>query len=103
MEALIGQYGIVGLQAALFGLLFWFIKREFDASKRAQGEANEEHAKKIDKVISRMDCFETSQHACQLELAKTYATKEELKDVWQHTDKNSADIAHLQGVLSKRA
>jgi hypothetical protein len=109
MEALLSQYGIAGLQVGLLGLLGWFAKREFDASKKAQAEAkalqteaNEAHAKKLDKVYSRMDCFEASQHACQLANAKDFATKEELGKVWEHTDRNSSDIARIQGVLDKK-
>lgn len=101
MEALLSQYGIAGLQVALVGLLMWFMKREFDSSKKAQTEANDAHAKKIDKVYSRMDCFEASQHACQLANAKDFATKDEIGKVWERLDENSTDIAQIKGILTK--
>jgi len=109
MEALLSQYGIAGLQVGLIGLLGWFVKREFNASKKAQEEAkvlqteaNEAHAKKLDKVYSRMDCFEASQHACQLANAKDFATKEEVAHIWVSVDEHSKDIAHIKGVLDKK-
>lgn len=42
---------------------------------------------KLDKMSRRMDCFESSQHACQLDIAKSYATKSELQCVEQKLDK----------------
>jgi len=42
---------------------------------------------KMDKISRRMDCFETSQHACQLDVAKAYATKADLHCVEDKLDK----------------
>jgi hypothetical protein len=42
---------------------------------------------KIDKMSRRMDCFETAQHACQLDNVKSYATKADLHVVEEKLDK----------------
>lgn len=52
------------------GLVLWFMKREFSR----QGET-------IDKIHNRMSCFETSQHACQLENVRTFVTKSEFSEL----------------------
>ena len=42
---------------------------------------------KIEKMSRRMDCFETSQHACQLDNTKFFATKAELHQVEEKLDR----------------
>lgn len=48
-------------------------------------------------IKKRMDCFETSQHACQLANAKDFSTKEELRDVEQRVDNHESRISRLEG------
>ena len=48
---------------ALIGLVLWLIKSDTSAIRK------------------RMDCFETNQHACQLENAKTFVTKGEFSEL----------------------
>ena len=52
---------------------------------------------KLDKMSRRMDCFETSQHACQLDFAKSYATKAELHDVESDVANHESRISRLEG------
>ena len=52
---------------------------------------------KLDKMSRRMDCFETSQHACQLDIAKSYATKTELHDVESDVANHESRISRLEG------
>lgn len=55
------------------GLVIWFMHRGF----KKQDEAITAHKASTDKIASRMDCFESAQHACQLDNAKTFVTKAE--------------------------
>lgn len=48
-------------------------------------------------VRRRMDCFETSQHACQLENAKCFATKDELHEVERGLAGHESRISRLEG------
>ena len=52
---------------------------------------------KLDKMSRRMDCFETSQHACQLDIAKSYATKAELHGVESDVANHESRISRLEG------
>lgn len=52
---------------------------------------------KLDKVDRRMDCFESSQHACQLDNAKYYATKSEMGESWKRIDNHESRISRLEG------
>lgn len=52
---------------------------------------------RIDKMSRRMDCFETSQHACQLEVSKTYATKDDMKATWGRLDEHETRISRMEG------
>ena len=54
----------------------------------------------VSAMKSRMDCFESSQHACQLENAKSFATKEEVDDVYAKIDDHERRISRIEG--SKR-
>lgn len=72
------------------GAILWFMRREFNKQDAA-----------ISAIKARMDCFETSQHTCQLENARSFATKEELRDVTDRVEKHSSDIAEIKGRLSK--
>lgn len=48
-------------------------------------------------IKKRMDCFETSQHACQLANAKDYATKIEISESWKRIDNHESRISRLEG------
>ena len=104
----LGGYGPASLNAILLAMLAWFIRREMNRGAKDRIVANaalhtklDAQGKDIKAVNSRMECFEKAEHACQLENAKTFATKEEIGKVWEHTDRNSADIARIKGVLDK--
>jgi hypothetical protein len=54
----------------------------------------------LDKLASmsrRMDCFEKSQHVCQLDIAKTYATKDELHEVEAAVVGHESRISRIEG------
>lgn len=48
-------------------------------------------------IKRRMDCFETSQHACQLANAKDYATKEDVGKAWGRIDDHESRISRMEG------
>lgn len=48
-------------------------------------------------IKRRMDCFETSQHACQLANAKDFATKYELGKTWDRIDDHESRISRIEG------
>lgn len=48
-------------------------------------------------IKKRMDCFETSQHTCQLANAKDYATKDEIGKVWGRVDDHESRISRMEG------
>lgn len=48
-------------------------------------------------IKSRMDCFETSQHACQLANAKDFVTKQELGKTWDRIDDHESRISRIEG------
>lgn len=50
----------------------------------------------LSKVSRRMDCFEQSQHICQLDIAKNYATKGDLCDVEQKVSDHDRRITRLE-------
>lgn len=52
---------------------------------------------KLDKVDRRMDCFESSQHACQLDNAKYFATKSDIGEAWKRIDNHESRISRLEG------
>ena len=52
---------------------------------------------RLDKMSRRMDCFETSQHACQLDNAKYFATKDELHEVETDVAEHERRISRLEG------
>lgn len=56
---------IPGVVFLAWGLTVWLIQRGFNKSDD-----------KLSAISKRMDCFEQSQHACQLSNAKDYATWE---------------------------
>lgn len=62
-----------------FGVTIWLIKRD------------------LTKISNRMDCFEKSQHHCQLDIAKEYVTKADLRRVEDQCDRNTEEIATLKG------
>lgn len=48
-------------------------------------------------IKKRMDCFESSQHACQLDNAKYFATKAEMGESWKRIDNHESRISRLEG------
>ena len=48
-------------------------------------------------IKRRMDCYETSQHACQLDNAKYFATKAETGESWKRIDNHESRISRLEG------
>lgn len=48
-------------------------------------------------IKKRMDCFESSQHACQLDNAKYFATKSEMGESWKRIDNHESRISRLEG------
>jgi len=48
-------------------------------------------------IKRRMDCFETSQHACQLDNAKYFATKAEIGELWKRNDNHESRISRIEG------
>lgn len=52
--------------------------------------------KQLDRVSRRMDCFEQSQHACQLDNAKYFATKDDLCKIDQKVDDHETRITRLE-------
>jgi hypothetical protein len=71
----LGGYGLMG------AVIVWFIKREFTSLK------------------SRIDCFEKAQHACQISNAKEFATKADVKSLWERVDEHAEDIALIKGKM----
>lgn len=70
------------------GAVLWYQQREFTASKKA-----------VEGIKARMDCFEKAQHACQLENATNFATKDDVAHIWERVDENTRDIATIKGQL----
>jgi ubiquinone biosynthesis protein UbiJ len=52
---------------------------------------------RIDKMARRMDCFEQSQHACQLANLKDFASKEELASLESKVDRHESRISRIEG------
>lgn len=48
-------------------------------------------------IRKRMDCFEKSQHACQLDVAREYATKKDLDKESERIDSHESRISKLEG------
>ena len=55
-------------------VLVWLIQRGFSK----QDEAMKAQAEDIKGIKKRMDCFESARHECQMDVAKNYATKDEV-------------------------
>lgn len=49
------------------------------------------------KMAKRLDCFEKAQHACQLDNAKEFATKEEIGKLWVRSDNHESRISRIEG------
>jgi len=78
-------YSIIGLLASALGvLLAW----GYNGMVRA-----------IQEVSAKVDLFLAGQAACQTQNARTYATKEEIREVWNSVDEHSKDIANIKGKL----
>lgn len=77
------------------GAVIWLQRRAFGK----QDEAIKSVDTKVKAVSERMDCFEKSQHACQLANAKEFATQADLARLTDRVDAHSADIAGIKGRL----
>ena len=51
----------------------------------------------VSAMKSRMDCFEKSQHSCQLENAKNFATKEDVDDVYAKVGDLDRRVSRIEG------
>ena len=69
---------------------FWWMLR---AVKDGQAEIKAD----TKKISSRIDCIEKSQHACQLDNAKEFATKTELGALWTRSDNHESRISRVEG------
>ncbi len=61
-----------------FGLTAWFIHRRFD------------------RYENRLDRFEKAHQTCQLSIAKDYATRAEVDELWQRTGQHAERLARLE-------
>ena len=52
---------------------------------------------KLDKMSRRMDCFEQSQHACQIANVKDFATKTDLADLEGKVERHESRISRIEG------
>lgn len=52
--------------------------------------------KQTECISRRMDCFESSQHACQLDNAKFFATKAEVCEMDKKLDDHETRITRLE-------
>ena len=52
---------------------------------------------RLAQMSRRMDCFESTQHACQLDNAKYFATKAELYEVETDVAEHERRISRLEG------
>ena len=52
--------------------------------------------KQTERISRRMDCFESSQHACQLDNAKFFATKVEACEMDKKLDDHETRITRLE-------
>ena len=52
---------------------------------------------KLDKMSRRMDCFEQSQHACQIANVKDFATKTDLADLETKVERHESRISRIEG------
>ena len=52
---------------------------------------------KLDKMSRRMDCFEQSQHACQLSNVKDFATKTDLAGLEGKVERHESRISRIEG------
>ena len=78
-------YSVIGLLASIIGVLIaWGYKGMVRA---------------IQEVSAKVDLFLAGQAACQTQNARTYATKEEIREVWNSVDEHSKDIANIKGKL----
>ena len=75
---------------AILLLCLWFMLRGI---KSGQVDIKDH----LEKMSKRMDCFERSQHLCQLDIAKDYATKTELRREADRLDQHEGRIARLEG------
>lgn len=79
-----------GPAAAVIVTLIWLMLRDLKA-----GQAQIQADTKL--INSRMDCIEKSQHACQLENSKEFATKDEIGKLWVRSDNHESRISRIEG------
>lgn len=80
-----------GPLAVFFLVSLWFMLRDLKAGQ-AQIKSD------THKINSRMDCIEKSQHACQLENAKEFATKKDVGELWKRSDNHETRISRIEGL-----
>ena len=52
--------------------------------------------KQTERISRRMDCFESSQHACQLDNAKFFATKADACELGKKVDEIDTRVTRLE-------
>ena len=52
--------------------------------------------KQTERISRRMDCFESSQHSCQLENAKFFVTKVDVDKMGKKLDEHETRITRLE-------
>lgn len=70
-------------QTGLILVALWYGQREI--------------AVKLEKMSRRMDCFESAQHACQLDNARSFASKEEVDCLEGRVNGHESRISRLEG------
>ena len=51
---------------------------------------------KIDSMSRRMDCFEKSQHVCQIDIAKNYVQKSDMAEIEKSVSNHESRISKLE-------
>ena len=107
-EDLLAKFGIPAINTLLVGLLVWLIRRDLRRGDAVRATAQaavhaklDAQGKDIKAMSSRMECFEKSQHTCQLDNEKRFATKDDVAHIWERVDEHATDIAQIKGALGK--
>ena len=79
-----------GTAAAVIIVSVWFMIRELRMDQKRTGDD-------VSAIRGRMDCFEKSQHACQLDIAREYATKVDLEKESERINSHETRISKLEG------
>lgn len=90
MELLLAFLKEQGPATAIIVVSFWWMLRAVK-----DGQAQIKADTKL--INSRMDCIEKSQHACQLENAREFATKKDVGELWKRSDNHESRISRMEG------